>query len=90
MLEHVPYGQIIFLNRTSSSGKTSIAEELLEQLPTLYFYVPFDALNAMRSRNRPTMTHVSASWRLYRSSVTDSPPSISRFCSSSGFQPRDS
>lgn len=52
MLEHVPYGQIIFLNGTSSSGKTSIAEELLEQLPTPYFYIPFDALNAMRSRSR--------------------------------------
>jgi len=52
MLEHVTYGQIIFLNGTSSSGKTSIAEELLEQLPTPYFYIPFDALNAMRSRSR--------------------------------------
>jgi chloramphenicol 3-O phosphotransferase len=52
MLGFVPTGQIIFLNGTSSSGKTSIAEELLVQLPTPYFYIPFDAINAMRSRSR--------------------------------------
>lgn len=52
MLGVVPIGQVIFLNGTSSSGKSSIAEELLEQLPTPYFYIPFDTLNAMRSRSR--------------------------------------
>jgi chloramphenicol 3-O phosphotransferase len=48
----VRQGQIIFLNGTSSSGKTSVAEELLLQLDRPYFYVPFDAINAMRSRSR--------------------------------------
>ena len=52
MLGYVPNGQIIFLNGTSSSGKTSIAEELLVQLQTPFFYIPFDAINAMRSRSR--------------------------------------
>ncbi|HEY5267075.1 MAG TPA: AAA family ATPase [Acidimicrobiales bacterium] len=45
-------GQIIILNGTSSSGKTSIAEQLLVQLDRPYFYIPFDAINAMRSRSR--------------------------------------
>lgn len=45
-------GQIIILNGTSSSGKTSIAEQLLLQLDRPYFYIPFDAINAMRSRSR--------------------------------------
>jgi chloramphenicol 3-O phosphotransferase len=43
-------GQIIFLNGTSSSGKSSIAEELLRILDTPYFHLPVDAFNAMRAR----------------------------------------
>jgi chloramphenicol 3-O phosphotransferase len=52
MLGLVPNGQIIFLNGTSSSGKTCIAHELLVQLQVPYFYIPFDAINATRSRSR--------------------------------------
>jgi chloramphenicol 3-O phosphotransferase len=40
---------IIFLNGTSSSGKSSIAEELLPILGEAYFHMPVDAFHAMRS-----------------------------------------
>ncbi|GAA1878153.1 chloramphenicol phosphotransferase CPT family protein [Streptantibioticus ferralitis] len=43
-------GQIIFLNGTSSSGKSSIAKELLRVLDEPYFHLPVDAFHAMRSR----------------------------------------
>jgi chloramphenicol 3-O phosphotransferase len=36
---------IIFLNGTSSSGKTTIARELLDVLDELYFHVPVDAFH---------------------------------------------
>lgn len=45
-------GHVIFLNGTSSSGKSSIAAELLDLLPGPYFYLPRDAVNSMRSRTR--------------------------------------
>jgi chloramphenicol 3-O phosphotransferase len=43
---------IIFLNGTSSSGKSSIAEQLLRVLPTPYFHLPVDAINSLRARER--------------------------------------
>lgn len=43
-------GRIIFLNGTSSSGKSSIAKELLRVLSEPYFHMPVDAFHAMRSR----------------------------------------
>lgn len=57
-------GLIIFLNGTSSSGKSSIAKELLQIMdapgsasglasgpgPGAYFHMPVDAFHAMRSR----------------------------------------
>ncbi len=45
-------GRIIFLNGTSSSGKSSIAEALLEVLDQPWFHISVDAINAMRSRAR--------------------------------------
>lgn len=45
-------GQIIFLNGVSSSGKSSIAERLLEVLDTPYFHLSVDAINGMRARQR--------------------------------------
>ena len=45
-------GHVIFLNGTSSSGKSSIAAELLELLPGPYFSLSRDAVNSMRSRTR--------------------------------------
>lgn len=45
-------GQIIFLNGTSSSGKSCIAEQLLEVLDTPYFHMAVDAINRMRARRR--------------------------------------
>ncbi|WP_217209610.1 chloramphenicol phosphotransferase CPT family protein [Streptomyces sp. AC550_RSS872] len=50
-LDHVPArrGLVIFLNGTSSSGKSSIAAELLRILDEPYFHLPVDAFHAMRS-----------------------------------------
>ncbi|MDX2642596.1 AAA family ATPase [Streptomyces sp. PA03-1a] len=45
-----PGGLIVFLNGTSSSGKSSIARELLLTLDGTYFHMPVDAFHAMRSR----------------------------------------
>ncbi|MFJ9903514.1 chloramphenicol phosphotransferase CPT family protein [Streptomyces sp. NPDC101152] len=51
-LDSVPErrGLVIFLNGTTSSGKSSIASELLELLDGPYFHLPVDAFHAMRSR----------------------------------------
>jgi chloramphenicol 3-O phosphotransferase len=47
-------GLIVFLNGTSSSGKSSIARELLTILDEPYFHLPVDAFHAMRtSRESP-------------------------------------
>lgn len=42
-------GLIVFLNGTSSSGKSSIARELLRILDEPWFHLPVDAFHAMRS-----------------------------------------
>ncbi|MCX4851458.1 AAA family ATPase [Streptomyces sp. NBC_00893] len=42
-------GLIIFLNGTSSSGKSSIARELVAVLGEPCFHMPVDAFHAMRS-----------------------------------------
>jgi chloramphenicol 3-O phosphotransferase len=47
-----PPGQIIFLNGASSSGKTSIARELLVVLDRPWFHMPVDAINGMRAKRR--------------------------------------
>ncbi|MGW2639764.1 phosphotransferase-like protein [Streptomyces sp. NPDC001348] len=41
-------GTVILLNGTSSSGKTSIARELLGMLEGSWFHMPVDAFHAMR------------------------------------------
>lgn len=51
-MKGVPRGQIILLNGTSSSGKTSIAEQLLQVLETPYFHMGVDAINSMRAKER--------------------------------------
>ncbi|MFE3162525.1 AAA family ATPase [Streptomyces sp. NPDC059224] len=43
-------GTIILLNGTSSSGKTSIARELLDILDGTWFHIPVDAFHAMRCK----------------------------------------
>lgn len=43
-------GHIILLNGTSSSGKSSIAKELLHTLDGTYYHLAVDAFNAMRER----------------------------------------
>jgi chloramphenicol 3-O phosphotransferase len=47
-----PTGQVLLLNGTSSSGKSSIAEQLLLVLDRPFFHMPVDAVNAMRARQR--------------------------------------
>ncbi|WP_093851876.1 chloramphenicol phosphotransferase CPT family protein [Streptomyces pini] len=43
-------GRIVFLNGTSSSGKSSIATELLRILDGSWFHMPVDAFHAMRTK----------------------------------------
>ncbi|MFC5032390.1 AAA family ATPase [Streptomyces sp. So13.3] len=68
-----PGGLIIFLNGTSSSGKSSIAKELLAILDETYFHMPVDAFHAMRSRRDlgpdqlPTM--LERTWMGYHRAV---------------------
>jgi hypothetical protein len=45
-------GQVIFLNGTSSSGKSSIAGQLLLVLDRPFFHMSVDAVNGMRARER--------------------------------------
>jgi chloramphenicol 3-O phosphotransferase len=42
-------GQIVFLNGTSSSGRTSIAQQLMQILRRPYFHLSVDGFNGMRS-----------------------------------------
>lgn len=37
-------GTIIFLNGTTSSGKTTIAKKLQEELPEIFYYLPIDLI----------------------------------------------
>ena len=48
----VPAGPGIFLNGTSSSGKSSIAEQLLLVLDRPFFHMSVDVINGMRARER--------------------------------------
>jgi chloramphenicol 3-O phosphotransferase len=45
-------GQIIFLNGTSSSGKSSIAGQLLLMLDPPHFHMSVDAINSMRAKQK--------------------------------------
>jgi chloramphenicol 3-O phosphotransferase len=49
-------GHVIFLNGISSSGKSSIAGQLLLMLDPPHFHMSVDAINGMRPSRRP------ASW----------------------------
>ncbi|MEV7788324.1 AAA family ATPase [Streptomyces sp. NPDC088106] len=66
-------GRIIFLNGTSSSGKSSIARELLCVLDEPYFHLPVDSFHAMRSRREipaedlPEVLH--RTWRGFHRAV---------------------
>ncbi|MFJ5221202.1 chloramphenicol phosphotransferase CPT family protein [Streptomyces sp. NPDC088354] len=53
-------GLIIFLNGTSSSGKSSIARELLRILNESFFHMPVDAFHAMRSDRDIPDEHLQA------------------------------
>ena len=46
---NVTPGRIVLLNGASSSGKSSLARELLEVFDEPWFHMPVDAFNAMRA-----------------------------------------
>jgi len=43
-------GRVVLLNGTSSSGKSTVARELLEVFDEPWFHMPVDAFHAMRAR----------------------------------------
>jgi chloramphenicol 3-O phosphotransferase len=45
-------GRVLFLNGASSSGKSSIANQLLMMLDPPHFHMPVDAINGMRARQK--------------------------------------
>ena len=45
-------GRVVFLNGTTSSGKTSIATELIEILDPPHFHLDLDTVSRMRSQRR--------------------------------------
>lgn len=60
MPDQRPGGLIIFLNGTSSSGKSSIARELLRVMDESFFHMPIDAFHAMRSDRDIPDEHLQA------------------------------
>ena len=52
MGSHGRRGRIIFLNGTSSSGKSSIAGQLLLMLDPPHFHLSVDAINGMRAKQK--------------------------------------
>ncbi|MFD4544170.1 chloramphenicol phosphotransferase CPT family protein [Streptomyces bauhiniae] len=59
-------GRIIFLNGTSSSGKSSIARELLGLLDGVYSHLSVDAFNAMRAQRELSPEEFDAALRRTR------------------------
>jgi chloramphenicol 3-O phosphotransferase len=60
-------GRIIFLNGTSSSGKSRIARELLDVLDDgVFFHLAVDAFNAMRTKRNLTEQDLDAALRRTR------------------------
>ncbi|MGW0424704.1 chloramphenicol phosphotransferase CPT family protein [Streptomyces sp. NPDC003015] len=60
-------GRIIFLNGTSSSGKSSIARELLDtQDDGVFFHLAVDSFNAMRSKRELETEELDAALRRTR------------------------
>ncbi|MGW0931839.1 chloramphenicol phosphotransferase CPT family protein [Streptomyces sp. NPDC002644] len=60
-------GRIIFLNGTSSSGKSSIARELLDILEDgVYFHLAVDSFNAMRTKRELGAEELDAALRRTR------------------------
>lgn len=71
--DRTPGGLIIFLNGTSSSGKSSIAVELLRILDEPYFHIPVDAFHAMRTRQEMPAERLATvlhnTWRGYHRAI---------------------
>ncbi|WP_229918263.1 chloramphenicol phosphotransferase CPT family protein, partial [Streptomyces canarius] len=60
-------GRIIFLNGTSSSGKSSIARELLDILDDgVFFHMAVDGFSAMRSKRELEAEELDAALRRTR------------------------
>ncbi len=56
----IPGGLVIFLNGTSSSGKSSIAQELLPLLDDVYYRMAVDGFHAIRGGRRITPEELPA------------------------------
>ncbi|MEI5527640.1 AAA family ATPase [Streptomyces brasiliscabiei] len=71
--DDTPGGLIIFLNGTSSSGKSSIAAELLRILDEPAFHIPVDAFHAMRTRRELPPERLASvlhdTWRGYHRAI---------------------
>lgn len=59
-------GRIILLNGASSSGKSSLARELLEVFDERWFHMPVDAFHAMRARKDLPRLELEALFRRTR------------------------
>jgi len=59
-------GQIVLLNGASSSGKSTVARELLEVFDDPWFHLPVDAFGAMRARKELSAPEVVALLRRTR------------------------
>lgn len=53
-------GTVVLLNGTSSSGKSSIARELVGVLDATWFHLPVDAFHAMRNNHPLAETDIQA------------------------------
>ncbi|MFE0425289.1 chloramphenicol phosphotransferase CPT family protein [Streptomyces sp. NPDC058953] len=66
-------GLVVFLNGTSSSGKTSLARELASRLAEPCFHMPVDTFHAMRSAPELPPDELAAvlerTWRGYHRAV---------------------
>lgn len=62
--DHRQPGQVIFLNGTSSSGKTTLAKELQAVLDPLYFHLQLDHLNQQNLSDLGRAHRTNNEWRI--------------------------
>jgi chloramphenicol 3-O-phosphotransferase len=65
-------GQVVLLNGTSSSGKTTLGRQLLADFETTWFHMGVDMLGAMRAEQRTTNLSPPTSAKCYTAPGLDS------------------